>query len=59
MLAVTVKTIQFKDVHNKEIIVLEDSLIEVLPEKDEFGFYIADYYGFLFTISDDEFRLLC
>jgi hypothetical protein len=59
MLAITTKTIEFKDVSKRDITVLEDSLIEILPEADEFGLYIAEYYGFLFTISQEEFRLLC
>lgn len=59
MLALTVKTIEFKNVHQVEIKVLEHSLIEILPEKDEYGLYIAEYYGLLFTISEEEFRLLC
>jgi hypothetical protein len=59
MLALTTKTIQFKDIDENEVTVLEHSLIEVLPETDEFGLYVADYYGRLFTISLEEFRLLC
>lgn len=58
MLALTVETIQFKDVNQAEVIVLENSLIEV-SEPDEYGIYIAEYYGFLFSISKEEFEILC
>lgn len=59
MLAITTKTIEFKDVTHKDITVLENTLIEIYPDPDEYGLYIADYYGYLFTITRDEYRLLC